>query len=140
MDTKRLGNLGELKALAKFAEYSIPVYIPFGENEKSDFIAEFNNKLNRIQVKSAEYIQDGKIQFGLRSTSVNTIGNKSHIYTNSEIDYFVLYCKENNELYIVNVNDAPNTEIWLRIAQPIRLTKSVRMAKDYLLDSFLQNL
>ena len=140
MDTKRLGNLGELKALAKFAEYSIPVYIPFGENEKSDFIAEFNNKLNRIQVKSAEYIQDGKIQFGLRSTSVNTIGNKSHIYTNSEIDYFVLYCKENNELYIVNVNDAPNTEIWLRITQPIRLTKSVRMANDYLLDSFLQNL
>lgn len=140
MDTKRLGNLGELKALAKFAEYSIPVYIPFGESEKSDFIAEFNGKLNRMQVKSAEYIQDGKIQFGLRSTSVNTVSNKSHIYTSDEIDYFVLYCKENDMLYIINIDNAPNTEIWLRITQPLRLTKSVRMADDYRLDSFLQNL
>ena len=34
MTTKQLGNIGEAKALAKFVELQIPVYIPFGDNER----------------------------------------------------------------------------------------------------------
>lgn len=47
-------NIGEAKALAKFVELQIPVYIPFGDNEKSDLIADFNGKLNKVQVKTSE--------------------------------------------------------------------------------------
>lgn len=54
MTTKQLGNIGEAKVLAKFVELKVPVYIPFGDNEKSDLIAEFNGKLNKIQVKTSE--------------------------------------------------------------------------------------
>ncbi len=54
MTTKQLGNIGEAKTLAKFVELMIPVYVPFGDNEKSDLIAEFNGRLNRIQVKTSE--------------------------------------------------------------------------------------
>ena len=48
MNTKSIGNIGEAKALCKFIEYHIPVYLPFGDNERSDLIAELNGKLNRI--------------------------------------------------------------------------------------------
>lgn len=141
METKRLGNLGELKALAKFAEYAIPVYVPYGEAEKIDFIAQFDNKLNRIQVKSAENIIDDKIKFGLRSTAINTVKSKTHIYNDAEIDYFVLYCKQNDSLYILSIQEAPATEACLRVVAPkSNQTKNIRMANDYLLDSFLQNL
>lgn len=34
MNTKRLGNIGEAKVLSAFVEHEIPVYIPFGDNEK----------------------------------------------------------------------------------------------------------
>lgn len=54
MTTKQLGNIGEAKTLAKFVGLQIPVYIPFGDNEKADLIAEFNGKLNKIQVKTSE--------------------------------------------------------------------------------------
>ena len=52
MTTKQLGNIGEAKALSKFVEMNIPVYVAFGDNEKADLIAEFNGKLNKIQVKT----------------------------------------------------------------------------------------
>lgn len=51
MNSKRIGNIGEAKALAKFVELGIPVYIPFGDNESADLIAEFNGKLNKIQFR-----------------------------------------------------------------------------------------
>ena len=40
MNSKRIGNIGEAKVLAKFVEMGMPVYIPFGDNEKADLVAE----------------------------------------------------------------------------------------------------
>lgn len=54
MTTKQLGNIGEAKTLSKFVELQIPVYLPFGDNEKADLIADFGGKLNKIQVKTSE--------------------------------------------------------------------------------------
>ena len=49
MNTKSIGNICEAKVLCKFIELGIPVYVPFGDNEEADLIAEFNGKLNKIQ-------------------------------------------------------------------------------------------
>lgn len=51
MTTKQLGNIGEAKALAKLVSMNVPVYVSFGDNEKADLVAEFNGKLNKLQVK-----------------------------------------------------------------------------------------
>lgn len=45
MDTKRIGNIGEAKVLYKFVSLHIPVYQAFGDNERSDLVADFNGKL-----------------------------------------------------------------------------------------------
>lgn len=45
MTTKQLGNIGEAKTLSKFVELQVPVYQAFGDNEKSDLIADFNGRL-----------------------------------------------------------------------------------------------
>ena len=55
MTTKQLGNIGEAKTLCKFVELQIPVYQAFGDNEKSDLIADINGVLKRIQVKASEF-------------------------------------------------------------------------------------
>ena len=78
MTTKQLGNIGEAKALAKFVELQIPVYIPFGDNEKSDLIADFNGKLNKIQVKtSEEWIDSEKFVISLVSLVSSTMHRNS---------------------------------------------------------------
>lgn len=51
MTTKQLGNIGEAKALAKLVSMNVSVYVGFGDNEKADLVAEFNGKLNKLQVK-----------------------------------------------------------------------------------------
>ena len=48
MQTKRIGNIGESRALFEFVKREIPVYLPFGDNETADLLAEFNGKINKI--------------------------------------------------------------------------------------------
>lgn len=63
MTTKQLGNIGEAKALAKLVSMNVPVYVSFGDNEKADLVAEFNGKLNKLQVKTSEKFEDGKFYY-----------------------------------------------------------------------------
>ena len=100
MTTKQLGNIGEAKALAKFVELQIPVYIPFGDNEKSDLIADFNGKLNKVQVKtSEEWIDSEKFVISLVSSTMHRNSGEKHKYTHEEIDYFACYNLQSNVFY-----------------------------------------
>ena len=49
MNSKSIGNIGEAKVLCKLVELGIPVYTPFGDNEKADLIAEFNGNLIKFK-------------------------------------------------------------------------------------------
>lgn len=103
MNTKFIGNVGEAKTLSKFVELGIPVYIPFGDNEKSDLIAEFNGKLNKIQCKTSLSIKDNKICFSLVSSTFHRKNGVKHVYSNDEIDYFSLYNIETNILLLIPI-------------------------------------
>lgn len=105
MTTKQLGNIGEAKALAKFAELQIPVYIPFGDNEKADLIAEFNGKLNKIQVKtSEEWINSEKFIVDLTSSTAHRKNGVKHKYDHNEIDFFACYNLESDVLLLLPIN------------------------------------
>ena len=71
MNSKRIGNIGEAKVLAKFVEMGIPIYIPFGDDEKADLVAEFNGKLNKIQVKTSIKSKNGCSIFDLTSSTAH---------------------------------------------------------------------
>lgn len=101
MTTKQIGNVGEAIALAGFVQMQIPVYIPFGDNERADLIAEFNGKLQKIQVKTSEKSENGKVTFSLVSSTVHRQNGVKHVYTKDEIDYFVLYNIETHMLLLV---------------------------------------
>lgn len=103
MTTKQLGNIGEAKTLCKFVQMQIPVYQAFGDNEKSDLIADFNGKLQRIQVKTSEKCEDGKIVFSLVSSTVHRKNGVKHKYTKEEVDYFALYNLETDILLLVPI-------------------------------------
>lgn len=87
MDTKRLGNIGEALTQAEFVMRGIPLYLPFGENEKSDMIIDLNGELKRVQCKTSEQFKDNKIVWKLSSRTTSGC----HQYTKDEVDFFALY-------------------------------------------------
>lgn len=143
MTTKQIGNIGEVKTLSKFVELGVPVYLPFGDNEKADLIAEFGGKLNRIQVKTSCKAEDGKMVFSLVSSTVHRQNGVKHIYTKNEIDYFALYNIERDVLMLISVNEPelPEKSITIRYTKP-KSTNQFKtfMENDYLLETTLSNL
>ena len=142
MTTKQIGNIGEIKTIAKFVELGIPVYLPFGDNEKADIVADFGGKLNRIQVKTSCKAEDGKMIFSLVSSTVHRQNGVKHIYTNDEIDYFALYNIERDVVLLISVNepDLPKNSMTIRYTQPKGTNQyKLFMEKDYLLEKTVSN-
>lgn len=138
MNSKNIGNIGEAKVLAKFVELGIPVYLPFGDNEKADLIAEFNGKLNKIQVKTSIKAEDGKMRFDLTSSTVHRKNGAKHIYASNEIDYFACYNISRDKTFLINVDEAPNTTITIRYEKPKNnQTQEIKLEENYLIDNIL---
>lgn len=137
MDTKGIGNIGEAKVLCKFVELGIPVYLPFGDNERSDLIAEFNGKLNRIQVKTSIKAENGKMVFDLTSSTAHRSNGVKHKYTDSEIDFFACYNIARDKIFLVPV-DEPRSAITIRYEKPKNnQTLGINFEDDYLIENIL---
>lgn len=139
MNSKRIGNIGEAKVLAKFVEMGIPIYIPFGDDEKADLVAEFNGKLNKIQVKTSIKSKNGCSIFDLTSSTAHRTNGERRKYLNSEIDYFALYSLDRDKIYLMKVPDNPMSAITIRFEDTKSGMKSrVNYESDFLIENVLK--
>ena len=139
MNSKRIGNIGEAKVLAKFVEMGIPIYIPFGDDEKADLIAEFDGKLNKIQVKTSIKSKNGCSIFDLTSSTAHRTNGERRKYLNSEIDYFALYSLDRDKIYLMKVPDNPMSAITIRFEDTKSGMKSrVNYESDFLIKNVLK--
>ena len=113
MNTSCIGNIGQVKTLSKFVELGIPVYTPFGEGYTADLIADFNGKLNRIQIKTTEKLHEDYMLF--RITRQDGFHGSKKKYTEDEIDYFSLYCVETDILCLVPISEAKTESLTIRL-------------------------
>ena len=103
-NTRRIGDVGEAYAIAKFTQAGFIVSKPLSENSPYDFIVDYNHKLTKIQVKTTEKVKNGKdMEFELSRTNGFKCINK--IYTPEEIDFYFLYCIENGWCGLINVSE-----------------------------------
>lgn len=109
--TKAIGNIGEAKVLAKFVELGIPVYMPFGDNERADLLVEFANKIYKVQIKTASGSNNGAIRFDLTTNTQQSGETHKHVYTSDEIDLFACYSIERDKIYIISANGQHNITI-----------------------------
>lgn len=142
MNTKNIGNLGESKVLCKFIEYGIPVYIPYGDNEKADLIAEFNGKLNKIQIKTSIKTDNGAMLFDLTSSTNHRKNGARHIYTSDEIDYFACYNVERDKIFLIDIKSLKNkVSIKIRFDVPKKnMNKIINYEDVYLIDNVLNSM
>ena len=140
MTTKQLGNIGEAKALAKLVSMNIPVYVGFGDNERADLVAEFNGKLNELQVKTSEKFEDNQFVVSLKSSTIRNQNHYYHTYNASEIDYFIIYNLESDILLLLPIEEFENrTQVKFRIPyiETHNQYKSLNY-EDYLFDKIIK--
>ena len=138
MNSKTKGNISEAKTLFEFQKRNIPVCLPWGDNERYDMIAEFNGKLNRIQVKTANEENNGSIKCYCRSSKNHTT-NKSLDTYEQDVDYFVFYNQTRDIIALVPIEEINSCKaISLRI-EPTKngQINGIRFFEDYSFDKIL---
>ena len=128
---KRKGNLTELQCLAAFMAQNCSVSIPYGDNDKYDFIADIDGHLYKIQVKTSSIKDEDEntICFSCRTTHLNCKGVTNIKYTKNDIDYFATYW--DNQCYLIPVEEC-STQKTLRFTPPKNgQTKGITFATEY---------
>lgn len=140
VNSKRYGNIGEVTAICEFTKLGIPVYLPFGDDERTDLIAEFNGKLNKIQVKTSRKTHDGYVIFNLASSYAHR-GRPKREYTKDDVDYFFCYNIERDTSYLFETPDPSVTSIVIRYGKTNNNQKNgINYEKDFLFDKVIREI
>jgi len=100
------GDISESQVLAALIRAGEQVLLPFGKNRRYDLVLDRDSVFHRVQVKTGR-MKDGSISF---ATSTVTRKSRSYVARKGyvgEIEYFGVYCPENNHVYLVPVGDVP---------------------------------
>jgi PD-(D/E)XK endonuclease len=120
----------EAAILAELTRRGYQVLVPFGVNQRYDLVLDLDGRFLRVQCKTGR-LKRGVITFSTRSVRVNT----QRIYYRNyvgEVELFLVYCPETDQIYAVPVDDAPATLGCLRV-DPTQNGQEqlIRWARDY---------
>lgn len=137
LNTKQKGNLTEINCISEFIARGINVSIPYGDCARYDFIIDIDNKLYKIQCKTANEESQGVYKFSCRSCHTRATGNSRRTYNESEIDFFCTYI--NNQCYLIPIAEASSNNKTLRFV-PTKNLQNVTYATAYELDKQIAKL
>lgn len=129
MNPKEVGEKTEAAILNHLIQKSIPVSIPWGNNQRYDMVIEIDGELLKAQCKTGTY-KKGVVSF---STSSKAGGKERKDYS-GQIDCFLVYCEQLNTYYKVNIIDAPNKNAMSLRIDPLKKfgpKSTIKWAKDY---------
>lgn len=139
MNTKDKGNVGELVILSEFVKRGVPVSIPYGDNTRYDLIAEFNGKLNKIQVKYCSRVTNEGSVICKSSSSKNHTTNKRCDSYKDDVDYMAFYIKPWDIACLVPISDIENKLSFTIRNSPTKNGQNVGVhyVDDYLFDKMV---
>ena len=105
MNSKSKGNIGESEILNEFVKRGIQVSIPFGDNARYDLVADFNGKLNKIQVKYCNQISNNNSVILPCASSTNHTTNKHYTTYENDVDYIAFYIPNWNTSLLVPIEE-----------------------------------
>lgn len=134
---KQTGILTEHKVITRLIELGYTVSLVIGDNARYDIILDINGELFKVQIKHAR-LKNGCIVFSAHSTQSNKKISRSISYL-GQIDYFIVWCGENDQYYAISVDMLTNEyTISLRIEKAKNnQSTNVNYAGDYLLNDVL---
>lgn len=116
------GNVSELMVAAILWERGFIVSAPCGESVKYDLVMDSGEGLYRVQVKTGRK-KNGYVKFGCSSHHHDRIsrgGVRQTIYTERDFDYFGVYCREMDKMWLIPVDvlDLTSTHQFIRWHYP----------------------
>ncbi len=130
LSTQIKGRTTELEVINYFLKYGYIVSEPVVDT-RYDLIAEINNKLVTIQIKTS-HIDKNKnyIEFATCNIHINTNGTTRKNYKKDNVDYFATMYE--NKCYIIPVEDCGSRNKKLRL-KPTKNNqiKNIAFAKNY---------
>lgn len=141
LSTKQRGNITEVECMLAFLKLGYNVLTPYGDCERYDFVVDIENKLYRIQVKSANanHIEEGYIDFNTSNKTTKNGQFVRHAYTEEQIDYFMT-CYE-GQCYLIPVTECSTTQKRLRFTPPKNgQTQGITFATEYELEKVVNKI
>jgi hypothetical protein len=134
VDTRLRGDIAEAAVLRTLTEAGLLVLTPFGRFGPYDLVAEVAaGEFVRIQVKSGR-VRKGCIEFNCCGTDH---GNGRTSYE-GRADVFAVHVHETGQQYIVPVDEAMGSKLYLRLAPTANNQRlKIRWAADYHVDDWL---
>jgi PD-(D/E)XK nuclease superfamily protein len=125
-----VGHRTEGAILGELVKRGYRLLVPFGVNQRYDLVLEGEDgRFLKAQCKTGR-LRDGVIEFRAVSTQSNMKRTRTRNYS-GEIDLFMVYCRENEQVYVIPVDEVPSRGMYLRVDPPRKQCKRVRWAKDY---------
>ena len=132
MNTKAVGDASVAQVMASLIKKGKKVLIPFGDNDRYDFVLDDDGKFLRVQGKTGK-LKNGVVRFLTSSTtrkSKNAGWSKKSYH--GQIDLFGVYCPQNDKCYLISIDELPNVnEAKLRVEPAKKMKPDIRWAKDY---------
>lgn len=132
MNLRDRGTHSEFIVSSRLMELGYAVSIPTTE-ERYDLVVDVGNEFVSVQVKRMRRDERNAIIFDCKSSYNGITGGET--YTSDEIDGFVAHNPENDNLYWVDVDEAPNTAMSLRESEYDGQSHNVNWATDYELET-----
>ena len=125
-----VGHRAEGAILLELVKRGHQVLLPFGVNQRYDLVLDCEGRFLKAQCKTGR-LRNGVVQFSSQSVQSNTRGTRTRSYT-GEVDLFIVYCPENERVYVIPADEVPSCGMYLRVDPPRnQQCKRVRWAKDY---------
>jgi hypothetical protein len=128
-DTKRIGIISELHAILALAKLGYQILVPFGENQRYDFVIDDGVTLARVQVKTGQ-LRGEVINFSCVSTHGHR-GRPARPYF-GQIEFLAVYCPGTEKVYLLPEKELTATSAHLRLSPPRNnMVKTIRWARDF---------
>jgi PD-(D/E)XK endonuclease len=130
---KDIGDTSTLAIMLALQTQGCSVYVPFGENTRTDLIVDYGVRLSRIQCKTG-WLRNGSVIFNACSSYAHHPNPKipKRDYE-GEVDEFAIFCPELGAVYVLPLEDIQAKRRGsLRVEPPKNnQAKGVRLAAAY---------
>lgn len=134
-----IGEITEQQVALEFLKQGILISKPLVQSSRYDFIADINNHLYKIQVKTGTFKEDSYLEFATSTSHTNTQGTLNLSYSANDVDFFATMYE--NQCYLIPF------KLCGKRAQRIRFvptkngqTKGILFAKDFKLENIIKTL
>ena len=134
-----IGEITEQQVTLEFLKQGILISKPLVQSSRYDFIADINNKLYKIQVKTGRFKEESYLEFATSTSHTNTKGTINISYSEDDVDFFATMY--NGQCYLIPYRLCGKRAQRLRFV-PTRngQTKGVLFAKDFKLEDIINSL